>query len=181
MGQTGRRSIATYILAVKIALGRLHFHGFGVARQGPWVTSVNYARICSRALQANRPDAGIECVGYVENSRIVVEVHIPRLVEPHFGRRPLLAVETHLARAGHSRDRAVFVHLADPVVLRISDVHVAFVIECKGVSLEPRLNSGAAIAREAVLSGASEGGDGPMGIHLPNGVAAGSVAIERGV
>src|SRR5215207_249540 len=124
MGQTGRRSIATYILAVKIALGRLHFHGFGVARQGPWVTSVNYARICSRALQANRPDAGIECVGYVENSRIVVEVHIPRLVEPHFGRRPLLAVETHLARAGHSRDRAVFVHLANPIVAPVRDVEV---------------------------------------------------------
>ena len=41
MGQTGQRSIATHILAVKIALGRLHFHGFGVARQGPWVTWVN--------------------------------------------------------------------------------------------------------------------------------------------
>jgi hypothetical protein len=41
MGQTGRRSIATHILAVKIALTVAHFHGFGVARQGPWVTSVN--------------------------------------------------------------------------------------------------------------------------------------------
>src|SRR5918994_5520288 len=28
---------------VKIALGRLHFHGFGVARQGPWITWVNTA------------------------------------------------------------------------------------------------------------------------------------------
>ena len=27
---------------VKIALGRLHFHGFGVARQGPWITSENF-------------------------------------------------------------------------------------------------------------------------------------------
>src|SRR5215203_1826842 len=222
MGQTGRRSIATYILAVKIASGRLHFHGFGVARQGPWVTSVNYARICSRALQANRPDAGIECVGYVENSRIVVEVHIPRLVEPHFGRRPLLAVETHLARAGHSRDRAVFVHLADPaivvtrdeqvslsiegdagrevqssfggrssvprvaffarprdrvddavfvhladpVVLRIGDVHVTFAIECEVVGLELRLNSWTADAREACSPGASHGGDRPGAIDL---------------
>jgi hypothetical protein len=26
---------------VKIALAAAHFHGFGVARQGPWVTSVN--------------------------------------------------------------------------------------------------------------------------------------------
>src|SRR5215204_4335245 len=43
MGQTGQRSIATYILAVKIALAAAHFHGFGVARQGPWITSVNKA------------------------------------------------------------------------------------------------------------------------------------------
>src|ERR671911_1441017 len=41
MGQTGRRSIATHILAVKIALAAAHFHGFGVARQGPWITWVN--------------------------------------------------------------------------------------------------------------------------------------------
>jgi hypothetical protein len=41
MGQTGRRSIATHILAVKIALTVAHFHGFGVARQGPWITWVN--------------------------------------------------------------------------------------------------------------------------------------------
>src|SRR5215213_4955133 len=44
MGQTGRRSIATHILAVKIALAAAHFHGFGVARQGPWVTWVNKSR-----------------------------------------------------------------------------------------------------------------------------------------
>src|SRR5215208_8496215 len=41
MGQTGRRSIATHILAVKIALAAAHFHGFGVAHAGPWVTWVN--------------------------------------------------------------------------------------------------------------------------------------------
>jgi hypothetical protein len=41
MGQTGRRSITTHILAVKIASAEAHLHGFGVARQGPWVTSVN--------------------------------------------------------------------------------------------------------------------------------------------
>jgi hypothetical protein len=38
MGQTGRRSIATHILAVKIDSAATHFHGFGVARQGPWIT-----------------------------------------------------------------------------------------------------------------------------------------------
>jgi hypothetical protein len=41
MGQTGRRSIATYILAVKIVLAAARFHGFGVARQRPWITRVN--------------------------------------------------------------------------------------------------------------------------------------------
>src|SRR5215212_5664197 len=41
MGQTGRRSIATHILAVKIALAAAHFHSFGVSPQGPWNTSVN--------------------------------------------------------------------------------------------------------------------------------------------
>ena len=41
MGQTGRRSIATHILAVKIVSAAAHFHGFGVARQGPWNTWVN--------------------------------------------------------------------------------------------------------------------------------------------
>jgi hypothetical protein len=41
MGQTGRRSLATHILAVKIAWRAAHFHGFGVARQGPWNTWVN--------------------------------------------------------------------------------------------------------------------------------------------
>ena len=39
MGQTGRRSIATYILAVKIALAVAHFHGFGVGRARAMVTS----------------------------------------------------------------------------------------------------------------------------------------------
>jgi hypothetical protein len=39
MGQTGRRSIATHILAVKIALAAAHFHSVGVALAGPWDTS----------------------------------------------------------------------------------------------------------------------------------------------
>ena len=30
---------------VKMALAAAHFHGFGVARQGPWVTWVNKAKI----------------------------------------------------------------------------------------------------------------------------------------
>src|SRR5215204_3603165 len=59
MGQTGRRSLATHILAVKIALGRLHFHGFGVARQGSWVTSVNkaLARPKRQTFTAQKPES----------------------------------------------------------------------------------------------------------------------------
>src|SRR5918995_4715487 len=57
MGQTGRRSIATYILAVKIALGRLHFHSFGVARQGPRVTRVNRGKKKGRGCFKPRPYA----------------------------------------------------------------------------------------------------------------------------
>jgi hypothetical protein len=41
MGQTGRRSIATHILAVKIVSAAAHLHGLGVAPQGPWDTWVN--------------------------------------------------------------------------------------------------------------------------------------------
>src|SRR5215217_566680 len=41
MGQTGRRSIATHILAVEIVWAAAHFHSIGVARQGPWNTWVN--------------------------------------------------------------------------------------------------------------------------------------------
>src|SRR5215211_8377867 len=41
MGQTGRRSLATHILAVKIDSAVALFHSFGVARQGPWITWVN--------------------------------------------------------------------------------------------------------------------------------------------
>jgi hypothetical protein len=32
------REHATHILAVKIAMAAAHFHGFGVAREGPWNT-----------------------------------------------------------------------------------------------------------------------------------------------
>jgi len=57
MGQTGQRSIATYILAVKIALAAAHFHGFGVARQGPWNTSVNKGK--KRKDRARRRRCGV--------------------------------------------------------------------------------------------------------------------------
>src|SRR5215208_3010009 len=38
MGQTGQRSIATHILAVKIVSAAAHFRSFGVALAGPWNT-----------------------------------------------------------------------------------------------------------------------------------------------
>jgi hypothetical protein len=47
---------------VKIALGRLHFHGLGVARQGPWVTWVN-----KRDEEGRRPlrtPAQVSRIGY---------------------------------------------------------------------------------------------------------------------
>jgi hypothetical protein len=73
MGQTGRRSIATHILAVKIALAEAHFQSFGVARAGPWNTSVNKGvrgragtlgpspNQLSSAFQAKRAHTSISC------------------------------------------------------------------------------------------------------------------------
>jgi hypothetical protein len=57
MGQTGLGSIATHILAVKIVSGAAHFHGFGVARQGPWVTWVNKGKKTKGrgSISAHRP------------------------------------------------------------------------------------------------------------------------------
>jgi hypothetical protein len=54
MGQTGRRSIATHILAVKIVLAAARFHGFGVTRQRPWITWVNKG---NRWIEAGDPDS----------------------------------------------------------------------------------------------------------------------------
>src|SRR5215208_169414 len=65
MGQTGRRSIATHILAVKIALTVAHFHGFGVARQGPWVTSVNRVLLLSSPYLPAQPSRQGVSVGIV--------------------------------------------------------------------------------------------------------------------
>src|SRR5215217_9705780 len=93
---------------------------------GTWL---NKAGICSRATQANCPDSGVECVGYVENARTVVEVHVPGLVEHHFSRRPLLVVETHLARAGEGGDRAVSIDLADSAIVVTSDEQVPLSID----------------------------------------------------
>jgi hypothetical protein len=57
MGQTGRRSIATHILAVKIALAAAHFHGFGVAPAGPSDSVEKVGIFIARAEQclAGRP------------------------------------------------------------------------------------------------------------------------------
>src|SRR5215217_1526026 len=40
---------------VKIALAAAHFHGIGVARQGPWLTWVNRGKRKSRSHQRARP------------------------------------------------------------------------------------------------------------------------------
>jgi ABC-type phosphate/phosphonate transport system substrate-binding protein len=60
MGQTGRRSIATHILAVKIALTVAHFHGFGVARQGPWITRVKKGKSKGWAMGKPTSNSGKE-------------------------------------------------------------------------------------------------------------------------
>jgi hypothetical protein len=39
---------------VKIDSAAAHFHGFGVARQGPWITSVNKGEITLPALTIHR-------------------------------------------------------------------------------------------------------------------------------
>jgi hypothetical protein len=61
MGQTGRRSIATHILAVKIALvAAAHFDGFGVARQGPWITRVKKGKSKGWAMGKPTSNSGKE-------------------------------------------------------------------------------------------------------------------------
>src|SRR5215218_2828363 len=88
---------------------------------GAWWSPLPTQCVHSRALQAKCPDSAVECVGDVENTRIVLEEQAPGLVERHFGRRPLLAVEHPLARAGHGRDLAVSIDLADPAVMVAGD------------------------------------------------------------
>src|SRR5215218_11400681 len=88
----------------------------------------------SRALQGKCPDSGVECVGDVENVRIIVDEQPNGVVEPHFGRRPLLAVEPRLARAGDSRDRALWIDLADHAVVVVGYVHVSLSIEFPSLS-----------------------------------------------
>src|SRR5215212_344459 len=83
----------------------------------------------SLALQAKCPDSGVECVGDVENARIIVDEQAYGVVKPHFGRRPFLAVEPRLARAGDSRDLALWIDLADHAVVMVGYVHVFLSID----------------------------------------------------
>jgi hypothetical protein len=77
----------------------------------------------------NCPDSGVECVGDVENARILVQVQAPRLVEHHFGGQSFLAVETRLARASDRRDLAVSIDLADHAVVVVAEEQVSLSIE----------------------------------------------------
>src|SRR5215212_10260348 len=191
----------------------------------------------SLALQAKCPDSGVECVGDVENARILVDEQAYGVVKPHFGRWPFLAVEPRLARAGDSRDLALWIDLADhavvvvgyvhvslsidgdaprvfqssvggrpsvprvaffartrdcvddaisadlpdPLVLQIADVDVSFVIEGNVVGGQLRLSSRTAVAGEAKLSGASDGGDSPGRIDLPHALVVGYVEVPFSV
>src|SRR5215213_3583250 len=191
----------------------------------------------SYVLSANGPDSGVEWVGDVENARSVVEEQANGVVEHHFCRRPLLAVETRLARAGDSRNRAgridltdhaavvvgeehvslsidgdaprvlqsslggrpsvprvalfaracdrvddaVFVDLADPLVIQIGDVDVSFGVERNVVGGQLRLSSRATVAREASLPGAGEGGDRAGRIDLSHSGVVGQVQVPLSV
>jgi hypothetical protein len=55
MGQTGRRSLATHILAAKIALAAAHFHDFGVARPRPLTTWVDMGMKKAEAAKSLSP------------------------------------------------------------------------------------------------------------------------------
>src|SRR5215217_8825920 len=83
-----------------------------------------------------------------------------------------------LACAGEGGDDAVFVHLANPIVALVCDIEVPLPVHRHGIGeIESCLDGRPAIAGETGLSDARHGGDGPMRIHLPNGVATGPNAI----
>ena len=57
------------LTGVKIALAAAPFHGFGVARQGPWITWVNRARRRAQAVRP-RPSRRSWCTHVVVGSRV---------------------------------------------------------------------------------------------------------------
>jgi hypothetical protein len=83
---------------------------------------------------------------------MVIEEQANGLVEHHFGRRPLLAVETRLPRAGHSRDRAVFIDLAYHAVAVAEDEQVPLSIEVDARRLiQSSLGGRASVPRVALF------------------------------
>src|SRR5215211_2027523 len=83
MGQTGRRSIATHILAVKIVSAVALFHSFGVARQGPWITWVN--KLLGRAgfLPTSRPRDDAKLLHHAEVIPHRPVLHDPPISDTH--------------------------------------------------------------------------------------------------
>jgi hypothetical protein len=57
---------------VKLAMAAAHFHGFGVARQGPWVTSVNKGKRERRGLLGT-----LEALGALEDWRAFLACTAP--------------------------------------------------------------------------------------------------------
>jgi hypothetical protein len=81
-----------------------------------------------------------------------------------------------LSSASERSDDSVFVHFANPIVAR--DVEIPLPVHRHGIGeIESCLGGGPAIAGETRLSGACHGRDGPMRIHLANGVASWPDAI----
>src|SRR5215211_464304 len=110
---------------------------------------------------------------------ISVEGYTARISELGGGGRASVTGMPILACAGEGGDDSVFVHLANPIVALVCDIEVPLPVHRHGEGdIESCLGGRPAIAGEAGLSGARHGGDGPMRIHLPNGMAAGSAAID---
>src|SRR5215212_3461659 len=142
----------------------------------------------SYVLSANGPDSGVEWVGDVENARSVVEEQANGVVEHHFCRRPLLAVETRLACTGDGGYRAGRIDLSDHAVVVVGEEHVSFSIDGDAPRVfQSSLGGRPSVPRVALFARAREGGDDAVFVDHPDplvlrvGDVDVSLAIERNV
>jgi hypothetical protein len=66
---------------VKIGSAAAHFHGFGVARQGPWVTSVNNGKMKGRGCSTPRPLTASRSVRQL--AWLTALMHCPWFLKPN--------------------------------------------------------------------------------------------------
>ena len=94
-------------------------------------------------------------------------------------RRAAVAAEAFLPRAGESRDHAGRVDPPHPVVPRVRDVQIARSVHrhARGIG-QSSPDRRAAVAAEAFLPRAGDGGDRPCGIDLSNAIVAGIGDVE---